>query len=293
MNVKLSEFGGPKYPLRPSALAWLGRCPVQAVLAMMSGDDEGGEAAQTGSLTHAAVAAFHLEPDVAKRIGAAAAAMKATAPKFPLADLNEARLYFEPYAADPRNQRAVFAAAPKDYRRKDGTWLRKGQPAIEVPVSLELEPHRLDPTGLPILINGTLDQIRIVDAEEAVDDLKTGKALSGLEMLHDYALQQAAYVLAARASGFPNAGPGRIIRAYGYRTRGAMLPSPDGVFWHHAWDVAGAEALMARVQLMVALIRQGEIDFGPGTHCARYCPQKGLDACMPLARRNLFSLPLV
>lgn len=271
--MNLTDFGTESRPLRPSQLAWLARCPVQVVLAMEEPEESGGPAAQTGSLVHAAVAAFHLEPDTVKKVAAAVAELQRAAAEFPQADPQEARLYLEPYLCDPRNTQAKTVA-------------------VETKVSVTLPPHPNDPTRKPIVVRGTLDQIREEpDGRLVVCDLKTGSKSSGWEMLHDYALQQAAYVLAARASGFPSAEPGYLIRAYGYRTRGAKLPSPDGVYWWLPFDVTGATQLMDRVRLQVALIRSGEVDFGPGTHCG-YCPQKGLDTCLPKANRKLFSLPL-
>lgn len=276
MNLHL--FATAQHPLRPSSLSWLIACPVQSVLQMLEYEDSSGAAAQTGSLVHAAIAAFHLEPVAANRIGAAVDALRLHAGKFPLADANEARLYLEPYLCDPRNAHATFAVAPD------------GRPAVECRVELRLPPHAFDPTGQPVFIRGTLDQIRVEDGRVLVDDIKTGQT-AGYAMLHSYAYQQAAYALAARQSGFPTAEPGRIIRVYGYRVRGARLPSPDGVFWSQPFDVTGATQLLDRVRLHVALIRRGEVDFGAGSHCS-YCPLKGLDSCVPKANEKLFSLPI-
>jgi hypothetical protein len=269
--MKLATFASPEAPLRASALSWLIRCPVKSVLDLYADTDDGGPAAQTGSVVHAGVEAFHLEPDGAKKIGAAVAAMQRAAGEFPLSDPTEARLYAEGYVADPRNEKAEVVA-------------------VERKVLLTLPPHDLDPTGAPVVIRGTLDQIRREGGRLVVCDLKTGKG-TGFSMIHDYAYQQAAYVLAARASGFPDAEPGYIIRCYGYRERSAKLPSPDGVYWWLPFDVAGAEQLLDRVRLQVALVRRGEIDFGPGPHCT-YCPQRGLDSCVPTANKRLFSLPM-
>jgi hypothetical protein len=270
--MKLTDFGTAAHPLRPSALIWLARCPVKCVLDEHV-NDEGGPAAQTGSLVHKGVEAFHLEPDTGKKVAAAIAAMQSAAGKFPLACPKEARLYLDPYLLDPRNAHAEVVA-------------------VELKVTLTLPPHRLDPTGQPVHVRGTLDQIRRENGRLRVWDYKTGTKLSGWEMLHDYAYQQAAYTLAARQSGFPDVEPGGIIRGYGYRVRGAKLPAADGVFWDMPFDVTGAEYLMDRIRLQVALIRSGEVDFGPGTYCG-YCPQKGLDTCTAEAGRKIFSLPVV
>ena len=270
--MKLCEFGTEACPLRPSALAWLIKCPVKVMLDFDT-EDNGGPAAQTGSMVHAGIEAFHIEKDDAKRVAAAACIAASAAAEFPLADPNEAKLYITPYMLDPRNAAAEVVA-------------------IEMKVKLILQPHAKDPTGQPIVINGKLDQIRRENGTLSVWDYKTGDKLTGWQMLHSYSYQQAAYTLAARASGFPDCQPGGLIRGYGYRHRGAKLPAADGVFWHNPFDLRGAELLLDRVRLQVALIRSGEIDFGAGTHCS-YCPQKGLDQCVPAADRKLFSLPVV
>lgn len=272
MKFDPALFGTAEHPLRPSALNWVVRCPVYAVLQFLEAEDSSGPAAQTGSLVHEAVAAFHLEPDASKKIAAAVSTLQSAAKKFPLAESNEARLYLEPYVSDPRNANAEILA-------------------VERKVTLTLDPHPLDPTGNPVVIRGTLDQIRRVNGVTVVDDLKTGRT-EGWAMIHDYAYQQAAYCLAARESGFPDAQPGRLIRCYGYRTRTAKLPSPDGVFWQLPFSVAQARALLDRVRLQVALVRRGEVDFGPGPQCS-YCVYKGLDGCQPKAERKLFGLPLL
>lgn len=246
--------------LRPSALDKLVKCPVWTLLMYWQDEDAGGAAAQAGSLVHEAVAAFHRETSSGKKAQAGLDVLQAGLPRFPLADPADARRHFTLYAADPRNVTADIVA-------------------VEHPVALILPPHPTDPTKQPVHIRGTLDQLRRVDGRLLVDDLKTGQP-SGWEMVHSYAFQMAAYTLAARVSGFPDAIPGRIIRTWGYRTRSAVLPSPEGVFWHLPLTVARCEALMERVRLEVARIRSGEVHFGPGVHCT-FCPHGGLDRCEP------------
>lgn len=269
---KLHLFGTADYPLRPSALATLVKCPLQAVLKVLDElEDTSGVAADTGSLAHEAVAAFHLEPDANKRIGAAVAMLQQAAPKFPQADVADARITVERYVADSRNAGAKVVA-------------------VERPVRLVLDPHPSDPTGQPVVINGKLDQLRESNGRITVWDLKTGKP-GGREMSHEHSLQQAAYVLAARQSGFPTAEPGGLIRTAAYRTRGAQLPMADGVFWDLPFTLADCPKLLSRVTLTVALIRSGEVDYGPGSWCV-WCPLGGLDRCIVEADRKLFALPL-
>jgi hypothetical protein len=264
--VNLTLFGGPESPLRPSQLDKLVKCSVWPILMIGEPEDGGGKAAQTGSAVHEAVAAYHLEPDLSKRIQAGQTALAAALPKFPLADSTEARLFLTPYMADPRN-------------------LYTRVVAVEQRVGLTLPPHPTDPTGAPIVVRGTLDQIREENGRLVVCDLKTGSP-SGWQMVHDYAYQQSAYVLAARASGFPEAEPGYLIRCQGYRARTAALPSPDGVYWWCSWSVDDCHLLLERVRLEVARIRSGEVQFGAGPHCS-YCPHGGLQGCIPRAKEKL------
>lgn len=270
LPADLPLIGTATHFLRPSSLDKLVKCQVWYTM-MLGEDDAGGAAAQTGSLVHAAVAAFHQEPDEKIRVQAAIEALGLNSPSFPLADQSEARLYLTPYIADPRNSRANVVA-------------------VEHPVALTLEPHPLDPTKQPIHIRGTLDQIRHGDGKQVVCDLKTGRT-EGWAMIHDYAYQQAAYTLAARESGFPNCQPGYIIRNYGYRAKTAKAPSPDGVNWWMPFTIDGAWALMDRVRLAVATLRAGYVEYGPGPQCS-YCPLGGLSSCQEQANAKLFSLPM-
>lgn len=271
--MNLEDFGGPANPLRCSKLDTVVKCPISVVLSMGEAEDEGGKAAQTGSLAHLAVAAFHLEPDLQRKVQAGLAALRDGLPRFPHGDPEDATRHFQGYAGDPRNLNAIIA--------RDAA----GSPVVERKVSISLPPHPSDPTGQPIYIHGTLDQIRLTERGPGVCDLKTG-AKSGWEMIHDYAYQQSAYVVAARASGFPDAVPGQIIRTGGYRTRTAKGVSPDGVFWAMPWTVDDCWMILDRLRLAVAQIRAGEVGFGPGPQCT-YCKHGGLQECVPTAKHRL------
>lgn len=268
----LSLYGTAAYPLRPSGLSKLVRCGVQVIGELLADfRDESGVAADTGSVTHAAVEAFHrADGDTAKRTQAGLDAIQAGLSKFPKAEKDDARIYFAHYANDPRNQRAEIIA-------------------LEQSVSFTLEPHESDPTRQPIVVNGKLDQIRKIDGRMVVNDIKTGQS-DGVKMLHDYAYQLSAYLLGAKASGYPQVEGVSITRMYGYRKRGAVLPSPDGVFWFATINERVARLLLDRVRLEVARIRSGEVHFGPGEHCS-WCPYKGIDRCVPSFSRKI-GLPL-
>lgn len=280
LPVSDMAFGDATNPLRCSRLASIGKCPLRVFILefLDSEDDEGGPAAQSGSLTHAGVAAFHQTPGkVDARVAAAWNAVAAMRGKFPLAEPDEVRLFLTPYMADPRNINAKFAVIPKGFPRA-------GEPAVEYPIEFKLEPHALDPIKAPIHVQGTLDQIRIdANGFHEVHDLKTGKP-TAWSMIHDYAIQQAAYTHGAMAI-FPHAkwrGP-KIIRNYAYRERGADLPSPSGALLGMGFNTEAIADLLDGVRLEVALIRMGEIKVSPGSHCS-YCELGGLVGCLPRIR---------
>lgn len=237
-------------------------------------DNEGGPPAQTGSLTHAGVAEFHRltgqSLDV-RRKGVWDAIAKASE-LFPLADKDEVRLFITPYMNDPRNIEAKIVCA-LDPVTKILT------PLIEQEINFTLPPHPNDPTNEPIHVQGHMDFVRERMGVYYNDDLKTGKK-TGWEMLHDYAIQMAAYAYGIRQYyGIP-VHPGNIIRAHGYRARGADLPSPDGVFWASTFVYDDVDWILEKVRLAIADIRRGDITFGPGPHCT-YCEFGGLTGCIP------------
>lgn len=262
-------FADKDNPIRCSKLASIAKCSARVyMLGLMYADDgEGGESAQTGSVTHAGVAAFHkTEGGLKVREKAAWDSIAKARTLFPLANETEVRLFITPYMNDMRNITAKFH-------------VHKGELCIEYPVEFCLPPHPFDKSKQEIFVQGTLDQIRIENGVLLVDDLKTGK-ISGWQMIHDYAVQMAAYTYGARNIGIKNAMPGRIIRAMGYRTREDKGNSPDGVFWHLPFKWSDVETILENVRLHVALIRNGDIQFNPGPHCT-YCEFGGMTNCLP------------
>lgn len=230
-------------------------------------DGEGGTAAQSGSLTHVGVAAFHLKHGTkSEKEKAAWDAIASARAKFPLAEESEVRLFITPYMNDPRNLLARFAEIG-------------GKPCIEQQVEFTLPPHHLDTTGELIYIQGTYDQIRIdTDGRPYVADLKTGKP-TVLAMMHDYAVQLGAYTYGAKR-WFDSIKPGKIIRAYSYRERNAILPSPDNVFISTPYrNMSQIDILLEGVRFAVAMVRNGEINLTPGSQCS-YCEFGGLVGCL-------------
>lgn len=259
----IPEFATANYPIRASSLPMLLRCPLrQALLHLGDMGDSSGQAADTGNLAHRAIEHWHKN----KNTEAALDFMKSCADEFPLGELGEAQRYVIPYTEDPRNQEAEIFAC-------------------ETPVAFKIEQALDDPFG-PVYIRGTLDQVRRdTDGKLRLWDLKTGPKYSGWELLHVYAAQQAAYVLAACETFNTPIYPGGIIRGYGYRVRGADLPAPDGVFWYHAWDLADCHVILRDVVHRVRDIRLGLVNPVPGEQC-NYCPAGGLQGCLPLLKNR-------
>lgn len=255
-----------QYPMRCSKLDALVKCAMRVRMLDSEMDDEGGEPAQTGSLIHEGIAAFHkTAADLNVKKKAAWDAIAAHAAKFPLASEADVRLSLPPYINDPRNYDAEF-------------YILNGEPAIEVKMHFQLPPHPLDETQQPIYVEGTADQVRIDRGIPKVYDVKTGKK-TGWEMLHLHAVQLSAYTHGCReALGIQGCEIGGIIRTMGYRARTAIGDSPDGVFWEPPYDYEFGLILLENVRLHVALYRNGFIEFGPGPHCT-YCEHGGLGGC--------------
>lgn len=249
----MKTFGDADHPLRPSQLNYLVLCHWRALakeLDMLH--DDSGKAADTGSAVHLAVATFH------KKAGDPVAKMRAAVAAFPQADLGAAEGIFERYVEDPRNLDAEVICC-------------------EEKVSLILDGD--------IHIAGTLDQLRW-NAEHRryeVWDVKTGNR-DPLYFQNVYALQMAAYVLAAQATlTHQPVVAGGYIRTKGYFTRGAELPSPHGVFVLAA--LGDPNTLLDSVRAAVMAIRNGVIVATPGDHCGT-CSFAGNEFCIPALQKH-------
>lgn len=284
-------LGTKEHPLRCSRLHLLVKCSMQQFLTDES-EDEGGPAAQTGSVVHAGIAEFHRNKDkpldirIKKGWDAIAKAMV----EFPEAEESEVRLFFTPYVKDHRN---INLDIPQ--------WI-DGELAIEKQIDFTLPPHEIDETGSLIHIQGTFDYIAIEDGIPTLHDIKTGKRTLW-EMIHDYAFQICAYTFGINQMCmqqskkdsnvlFDRIKPGKIIRVMGYRTKSKNIfdTSPDGVYISLPYrNMKHCEWLLETVRLNVALYRNGYINFGPGYWCT-YCPQQGLSGCIDAYEQHLIQL---
>lgn len=244
MPRNVSDLGTEAWPLRPSSLSKLLGCPMSIALDMES-DSNGG--AQTGTVLHAGVEQFHRTLNDEEGLRALIEAARA----FPLADVAKAKAWYAKYTADPKNSQAQVTH-------------------LEHPVSLWVE---------DVYVAGTLDQLRYEGGVYRVWDVKSGTYLKPEGMRRAYAAQQAAYVLAARATLGLDVRPGGVIRVHGYD-----MKRGDVFVEMHEKTVADCEALLAPLVPVVRAIRAGVRDFRPSDDACRFCPAKSLN--LPECQRN-------
>jgi hypothetical protein len=237
----------------------------KALLYLEELDDVSGEAADTGSATHHAIAAYHQAGGQEKGVEVGYAALHACLEHFPLASRAEAEQHLENYILDPRNSSAEVIA-------------------VEQAVKLVLPPAPGDPTGGAIHIEGTVDQVRRHEGQLMVFDVKTGST-PGWQMLHDYLFQVCAYALGATQLLGEPVVPGYLIRTQGYRRKGVdPRMSPEGILWGFYVALEQCRLFLDQLRSQVAAIRSGEVRFGPGAHCS-YCPLGGIWNCTQKAEK--------
>lgn len=245
-------IGTDARPIRASSLPKLLECPGSVILTEefwkmnLSDDDGSGPAAQTGSLIHAGADAFHKHESEK----AGLEALEASAPGFPLADRTRAEKHYRAYVSDPKNKNAKVVQC-------------------EQKVRIEIPPSPLDPTGMPVIIRGTLDQIRQdSDGYKTVWDIKTGATYYGVRALNHYVAQQAAYTLAGGEDVFP----GGLICTEGY------FKKPPKVFFKYTCTKVDMMYIMEQVADIVARARMGRIWRNSGDSCER-CVHKSFEKC--------------
>lgn len=259
----LAEIGTVSHPLHCSALANLLRCPWRiALIYLNEPEDVSGPAANTGSATHAAIAAWHH----GKGADGAVEEMCERISEYPLADLADAARLFLAYTQDPRNY-------------PEATVL------CEQKVAFSLAPDPSDPTGAPICIVGRLDQVREVDGVLRMYDIKTSTR-EGIVLLAEHMFQAAAYCVGASMYLQRRVEPGALICPRKYFRRGVdPRTAPTGVFWHFAWTYDDIDIMLGGIRRAVAAVRSGNVHFNPGDYC-QWCPAKTPDLCIPLYKET-------
>lgn len=263
---------------RVSSLPMVAKCPGLPVSRKHMGD-EVGSAAHTGSAVGRVIELWHR---FGEESGALEEALRqAQSPQevevgdYRLADWDTVRGWARFYAEDPRNQYGVVVAD-----------MQEAEVRYTLPVWLPSDEDA--PTGEPVELVGHVDQIRRDRAGNlTVWDLKSGKA-QGEEMVYAYALQLAAYSLAATETLGETVLPGGIIRLRGYDSKRPKECPPDGrrVFFETPWSLDACRALLDTVSATIEEVRRGVVRLQPGDHC-RFCPAGGPGQCYRVVEEAL------
>jgi hypothetical protein len=257
----LTTFATPDFPLHPSGARQLLVCPWRIALHHMfhdGGDHESGAPADTGSAMHAAAAAFHRGATIADAVQTMGEGTR----NYPQADLQEAAAMFFHYAQDPRNTQ----------------W--KSFPCIERLIQFSIAPHETDPTGAPIAVEMTVDQV--VEDEFGrlfVRDIKTTKK-EPAKMAAHYTYQVALYCIGV--AGFLNR---RVegAKLVFPRKYGKGRPADAPAHWNYAWGWDDLSHIIEPIRFAVANIRRGYVHELPNEDCG-WCHQRSSDVCRPALR---------
>ncbi len=255
----LALFGTDAHPIHPSGIRVLLTCPWRSAMGFLyEGDDEGGEAADTGSAMHAAAAAMHRGADTA----AALREMGAGIGRYPRADLQDAAAMFLNYATDVRNRHAKIVL-------------------VEANIKFQIAPAPEDHTQAPIQITGRLDQVRDVNDVLKLYDIKTSKKDPTI-IRYNTTFQAAAYCMGASILLGKKVEPGALIMPRKYRGD----PSSAPVFIHFAWRFDDIEQILSGLRTAVANVRRGNLYHVPNPDC-EWCPARGPDLCLPRLQNEL------
>lgn len=250
----LSLFGTEAFPLHPSGLRGLIICPWKVTLMFLEEpEDVGGQAGDTGSAMHKAIAAFHGGKGVAESL----AAMNEGVAKYPQADLFDAAAMFLAYTGDSRQVNATVVLC-------------------EEPISFSIAAAEDDPTGAPIQIVGTLDQVRRDEyGRLKLWDAKSSKKEGNL-LRRMYQFQIAAYAIGATIRLGESVDPGGIILTRKYKAPYSEAP----VMWPYYFTLADTAHILEPVRRRVAEIRRGILYHVPNDDC-NWCHQRTEDVCRP------------
>lgn len=258
----LTSFATPEFPLHPSGMRQVLECPWRKAMEHMfygpDGEGDSGAPADTGSAMHAAAAAFHRGSSQSESL----ASMQERSAEYPKGDLTDAAGLFLAYANDPRCARVTPAAYPD------------GGVFIEREITFSIAPHPTDPTGAPIAVLGTVDQVVVDDVGRLyVRDIKTTRHKPA-DKIAEYELQIAAYCVG-------------VAMKLGKPVHAAQLIFPRHKCFVHQyeWSFDDVEHILEGVRLGVARIRAGELYHVRNSNC-QWCPMKTPAMCMPALKEH-------
>lgn len=253
-------FASKETPLRASKVPALLRCSLKLHLLEtgMINDSGSSVASHTGDMLHRAVEDWHRN---GFRSAQSWKSVLANRYAYRDADVERVRKMFEGYTEDPRN--------------KVETILVEGEIAVTLP------PWKTDKTRKEIVIVGHPDQVRTVDGELVVCDLKTSTK-SGLDIMFEYTCQLVVYALGASKLLKKPVQPGYIIRTASYATKqNEGNRSPEDVFIKYPFNTSQTSELIDEIRREVARVRRGEVGPRPSVDC-RWCPAGHPGTCSEL-----------
>lgn len=275
--------------MRASGLNMLMKCQGFSVFDLEE-DRPVGKAAHTGTAVGRAIELYHRgseNNEAMNQVRREALTGIDGHDPFNLADWSEVTKMFNSYTEDARNPRSAVVVD-----------------SLEEKVTLRLDPHPNDPTGLPIIINGHTDQVRRSGSNYYVWDIKSGKA-DGKSMIGAYMYQQCAYTMAYKQK-YPdrNVSWGGIIRTRGYMSN-RRVPNPNydpdksakskgnsrtnlfpysadhaPVHFEAPFGRDTIQAVLNQIRKTIGRMRGGDITITPGDHC-RFCVKSGFHDCFP------------
>lgn len=259
-DPEMRIYGTRACPIRMSSLPMLSRCPGFVMLRdrrFYEGEDRDSKAANTGTAVGRAVELYHRGLEMREALDQVKKEKEQGARGLALADLARVDTMADRYARDPRNPYPVVIES-----------------SLELEVKLELPPWEHDPTREPIYLVGHVDQIRRCPKTGGAFlwDVKAGR-VDGLDMVYEYAWQQAAYCLASTETLGEQVLMGGIIRMQDY-----LKLNPGPAFYFSPWTPEQLRVMMETVRQHVAWLRAGVFHLHPGKHCS-WCPAGGPHLC--------------
>lgn len=230
--------------------------------------ESSGAAADTGTAVHCGIKAFHDGDSPSQCLQRM---QDCKAQDFPLAAMEEAAAMFLSYATDRRNIEAEVVLCEQE-------------------ITYEIAAAETDPTGAPIVIEGTVDQVRRERGKLKLWDAKSSKLNPDLVRIAA-GMQAAGYCIGATFKLGETVHPGGVIALRQYKSGTDNQQAP--VFRHFSWEFEDIEQILLPLRLAVANIRAGRLYHIPTEGGCMFCRMKSPDLCVPKLKRTKKALALL